>query len=93
MRGRKLPQIWMTYGEIASMMGCDPARVREIAIEKKLDRKQSRDGCARVKLDVAWTAIFIARIREADGALDQAIHGLQDVHRKMSHPNEIRARA
>lgn len=40
-------------------------------------------GLTRVKLDLEWTTRFIAAIREADPALDEAIRQLQDMRDAM----------
>ena len=80
-----MPQIWMTYGEIAALLGCTAEAVRAQAVVRSLDRKKSRDGLTRVKLDSDWTAHFIAAIREADPTLDEAIRDLQTIRSKMAH--------
>jgi hypothetical protein len=57
-----------------------------------LDRKKSRDGATRVKLDLALTAKFFASVRESDYDLDSAIEALQATHRQMAElltPNEV----
>ena len=72
-----MPQIWMTYDEIAGLLGCEPDEARAQTIHRSLDRKKSRDGLTRIKLDLDWTARFVAAIREADPILDQAIHDLR----------------
>jgi hypothetical protein len=72
-----MPQIWMTYDEIADLLGCDADAARAQAMHRSLDRKKSRDGSTRVKLDLEWTARFIATIRKVDPALDQAIRELR----------------
>src|SRR4030081_3991091 len=79
-----MPQIWMTYGEIAGQLGCEPDEARAQAVHRSLDRKKSRDGLTRVKLDLDWTAKFIAAVREADPILDQAIRDLQQVGKEMA---------
>ena len=79
-----MPQIWMTYDEIAGLLGCSADTARAKAVYRSLDRKKSRDGLTRVKLDVEWTAHFVAAIREADPALDEAVRGLQTVHSEMA---------
>jgi hypothetical protein len=79
-----MPQIWMTYREIASLLGCEPDEARAEAIHRSLDRRKSRDGLTRVKLDLDWTATFIAAVREADPILDQAIRDLQQVGKEMA---------
>jgi hypothetical protein len=79
-----MPQIWMTYHEIADMLGCDPHMARNTTIERALDRKRSRDGLTRVKLDSDLTARFVADLRSADEALDQAVRALLETHQVMA---------
>ena len=79
-----MPQIWMTYDEIAGLLGCEPDEARAQAVHRSLDRKKSRDGLTRVKLDLDWTAKFIAAVREAGPILDRAIRDLQEVGNKMA---------
>lgn len=82
-----MPQVWMTYHEIAELLGCEANEARTQVIQRALDRKRSRDGFTRAKLDPVWMAQFYAQIRNADPALDQAIRGLQMVHTRMSWPS------
>ena len=79
-----MPQIWMTYGELAALLGCSAEAARAKAVARSLDRKKSRDGLTRVKLDSDWTAHFVAAIRDADPALDQAIRDLYIIRSEMA---------
>ncbi|WP_249158746.1 hypothetical protein [Bradyrhizobium tropiciagri] len=79
-----MPQIWMTYHEIADMLGCEPEMARVTSIQRALDRKKSRDGLTRVKLDSELTARFITELRSADAALDQAVRALLETHQAMA---------
>ena len=79
-----MAQIWMTYDEIAVLLGCDARAARAMAIHRSLDRRKSRDGLTRTKLDPDWTARFIAAIREADPSMDQAIRELRVIGDAMS---------
>jgi hypothetical protein len=79
-----MPQIWMTYDEIAGLLGCSADAARAKAVYRSLDRKKSRGGLTRVKLDSEWTAHFVAAIRETDPALDEAVRGLQTIHGEMA---------
>jgi hypothetical protein len=54
-----MPQIWMTYAELATLIECDPNEARKRAIEQMLDRKKSRDGHTRVKLNLPLTSLFM----------------------------------
>jgi len=62
-----VPQIWMTYDELAALMGCDPAQARGAAAAIRLDRRRSRDGHTRAKLTPALIAAFL------DGVLAQRL--------------------
>ena len=79
-----MPQIWMTYDELGTLSGCSAAEARMQALHLSLDRRKSRDGNTRVKLNVALMARFFETIREADFDLDDAIAALRDAHRQMS---------
>ena len=79
-----MPQIWMTYGELAALLGCEADDARIQSAQRSLDRKKSRDGLTRVKLDVLWMAKFCAAVRDADPILDQAICDLQQLHLEMN---------
>ena len=48
-----MPQIWMTYEELAGMLDCTVMEARERVHLERLDRKISRDGKKRAKLSVA----------------------------------------
>jgi hypothetical protein len=50
-RGYALPQIWMTYDELAALIGSDPRTARVVAVEMTLDRRRSHDGRSRVRLN------------------------------------------
>lgn len=79
-----MPQIWMTYDELATLSCCSAAEARMQAMHLSLDRRKSRDGNTRVKLNLALMARFFETIREAEFDLDNAITALRDAHRQMS---------
>lgn len=79
-----MPQIWMTYDELATLSGCSAAEARKQALHLSLDRRKSRDGSTRVKLNLALMARFFAIIRESDFDLDGTIEALRDAHRQMA---------
>ncbi len=78
-----MPQIWMTYAEIADMLGCDAETARSVTIQRSLDRKKSRDGMTRAKLDPELTARFVDAIRNADAAIDEAVRDLRMMREMM----------
>ena len=77
-----MPQIWMTYLELAALLDCSVISARAYATS--LDRKKSRDGLTRAKLDVELIARFVAKIREADPGIDTAVRDLLHVHAEMA---------
>ena len=79
-----MPQIWMTYDELATLNGCSAAEAQLQAQHLSLDRRKSRDGNTRVKLNLALTGRFFETIREAEFGLDDAIAALRETHRQMS---------
>ena len=79
-----MPQIWMTYDELATLSGCSAAEARMQAMHLSLDRRKSRDGNTRVKLNLALMARFFETVREAEFDLDDAITALRDAHSQMS---------
>jgi hypothetical protein len=74
----------MTYDELATLSGCSAAEARVQALHLSLDRRKSRDGNTRVKLDLALMARFFETIREAEFSLDDAILALRETHRQMA---------
>ena len=87
-----MPQIWMTYDELGTLCDCTSGDAKLRAIHLSLDRKKSRDGATRVKLDLALMAKFFASVRESDFDLGSAIEALQATHRHMAElltPNEF----
>ncbi|WP_247430296.1 hypothetical protein [Bradyrhizobium sp. 44] len=54
------------------------------ALHLSLDRRKSRDGNTRVKLNPALMARFFEAIREAEFDLDDAVAALRDAHRQIS---------
>jgi hypothetical protein len=79
-----MPQIWMTYDEIAGMLDCSVVQARERVVQRQLDRKVSRDGKTRAKLSVELIGVFFDHIRASEHPLDLAVDGLRRVHRIMS---------
>ena len=93
--GTAMPQIWMTYEELAGMLDCTAMEARERANFERLDRKISRDGKKRAKLNLAMTIIFIEQIKTSALAMDQAIDNLWGVHGLMKQesttlPHQVR---
>jgi len=79
-----MPQIWMTYDEIGAMLNCSPAEARGHAVERRLDRKVSRDGKTRAKLCMELIGVFFDQVRASEHPRDVALDGLWRVHSIMS---------
>ena len=58
-----MPQIWLTYDELAALMNCDAAGARGAATAIGLDRRKSRDGQTRAKLTPSLAAAFLQGIQ------------------------------
>ena len=90
-----MPQIWMTYEELAAMLECTEREARARARLEGLDRKISRDGRKRAKLNMAMTGLFIERLKTIDYVSDRAIEDLRHVHGLLSRradPPKVLAR-
>jgi hypothetical protein len=57
-----VPQIWLTYDELAALVGCDTPAARAAAAALPLDRRRSHDGLTRAKLNIQLTEIFLDRL-------------------------------
>jgi hypothetical protein len=79
-----MPQIWMTYEELAGLLDCSTMEARSHVHLERLDRKISRDGQKRAKLNMAMMGIFIARIKRIDDATDRAVEDLRQAHRLLN---------
>lgn len=79
-----MPQIWMTYRELATLCDISTDEARMQAQQLLLDRRRSRDGNTRVKLNAALIARFLETIRESDSQLDDAISALRETHQQMT---------
>lgn len=83
-----MPQIWLTYHELAALMNCDPAAARGAAAAIRLDRRKSRDGQTRAKLSASLAQVFF------DGMLRQRLEkeiaacagDLRAIHEHMAPP-------
>jgi hypothetical protein len=78
----------MTYYEMSDLIGGDALEARMYSIDKDLDRKKSRDGQTRVKLDLPLVTLFLAKVRATDNALDEATRKLHEIHNDMARPRQ-----
>ena len=89
----------MTYGEIGSLLECTADEARDYTRRENLDRKRSRDGQTRTKINSELTALFVAKIRSADCDIDRAVATMHHMHELMravtssSEPSDPRQRS
>jgi hypothetical protein len=81
-------QIWMTHEELAQMLNCTVMEARDRIHFERLDRKISRDGHKRAKLNAMLTGIFIERIRASASAIEQAVEDLKSIHGLMNQKED-----
>jgi len=75
----------MTYEELGALMNCDAAEARSAAQTMQLDRRRSRDGRTRAKLNLMLTEVFIDRLVR-DGImreLDSCVGDLRTMRDRM----------
>ncbi|PZA13611.1 hypothetical protein DNX69_04465 [Rhodopseudomonas palustris] len=88
---RSVPQIWVTYDELAEIMGCDHAGAREAVAAIPLDCRKSRDGHTRAKLSPWLTELFFDRLVQR--RLDRELAACAGNLRAMRERMEIRSSA
>jgi hypothetical protein len=59
-----VPQIWLTYDELATLLSCDVAAARATTLAIPLDRRKSRDGHTRTKLNAQLTEGFLDQLAQ-----------------------------
>ena len=74
----------MTYNEFAVLCGCSSADAKLRVNHSALDRKKSRDGITRIKLNLALTATFFDMIKGSEYDLDTAIEELRETYHEMA---------
>jgi hypothetical protein len=81
-----VPQIWLTYGELANLIGCDESAARATASSIPLDRRKSRDGHTRAKLNAQLTEIFVERLARhwIEGEITTCAIDLRAVRERMA---------
>ena len=84
-----MPQIWLTYDELATWMNCGPAEARVAAMAIGLDRRKSRDGQTRAKLSRPLAEAFLNGIlrQRLEREIAACAGDLRTMHERMAkHP-------
>ena len=82
-----MPQLWLTYDEMAEELGCQPAEAREAAIARAMTRKHSSDGFTRVLMPPdLMHAYFVARALDPLPSRAAAPPPLEQLRRIWSRP-------
>lgn len=83
-----MPQIWMTYDELAGLLNCDWADARAYAAGTGLDRRKSRDGQTRAKLTSPLTEMFLDVIlrERLEREISVCVQDLKAMHELMAKP-------
>lgn len=81
-----MPQIWLSYDELADLMGCDAEAARTAAASIPLDRRKSHDGRTRAKLNPDLADLFLDRVlrHRLDQELRACAGDLRAVHQRMA---------
>ncbi len=81
-----MPQIWLTYEELAIVMNCDAVAARSTAAAIGLDRRRSRDGQTRAKLNASLTEAFLEGVlrRRVELEMAQSASELRAMHMRMA---------
>ncbi|MDH6263364.1 hypothetical protein [Bradyrhizobium sp. BR13661] len=87
--GIDVPQIWMTYSEISELLDCSIEEARSRVVIEQLDRKISRDGQRRVKLNELMMITFVRRIQEAFFDNSHAVRELRRMHDMLRSESDL----
>ena len=81
-----MPQIWLTYDELAVLIECNSATARGAAAAIGLDRRKCRDGLTRAKLTPSLTEAFLDRIlrRYLEQEMNTCAADLRAMHENMA---------
>lgn len=74
-----MPQIWLSYPELAAFLGCRADDARPAAIEEGWSRRRCRDGLTRVKLTPADAERYMRSCAEASTQINQQVASLRAI--------------
>ncbi len=76
-----MPQLWLTYAELADELSCTPDEARSTAAARGWDPKPSQDGCARVSLPPDMIRTYIVGAARRYAAIDKQAETMSDALR------------
>lgn len=81
-----MPQIWLTYDELAVLMQCDAIAARAVAATLPLDRRRSGDGQTRAKLSPSLAESFMESQLQLrlERVIDDCASDLTAMHDRMA---------
>lgn len=74
-----MPQIWLSYPELAAFLECAVDDARPAAINEGLTRRRCRDGLTRVKLTPADAERYMRSCIEASTQIDHQVDALRAI--------------
>lgn len=74
-----MPQIWLSYPELAAFLGCALDEARPAAIDEGWSRRQCSDGLTRVKLRPADAERYMRSCAEAFTQIDGQVASLRAI--------------
>ena len=83
-----MPQIWLTYSELATELSCDKTSARERAIARAWDRRRCSDGQTRVKLHPQLASDFLAKhgSAQADTRISELLDMIATLETRLLRP-------
>jgi hypothetical protein len=81
-----MPQIWLTYDELADVIHCGREEARGAAATIPLDRRKCHDGHTRAKLTPALTEAYLDGMlqKRLERQLEGNARDLRAVHDRMA---------
>ena len=67
-----MPQLWLTYEELADELDCGSDQARATAVHRGWTRKRSRDGLTRVLMPYDLMSAYLAGRRSGPSETDPA---------------------
>ena len=80
-----MPQIWLSYHELAAFLGCAVEDARPAAIDGGWSRRRCHDGLTRVKLPSSEAGRYMRRCVEASVEIDRQVASLRAVLDEAHH--------